>query len=818
MAITLITDMLYTRQGEGEESNVLSAHDPLIWVFNDNNIGSNPTATIQFVVTNNLQVTIYTSDIFPCYVLSFAGTTAVFRFDATQIIKHIINNYFYKETSEIIKAENYGSGIEVTIKTYDDTILEDTEVVDYFASQAVNQIGDEYGTNIPRLFYNDTEEIAHFLGFPNHLFFYSPTNLVLEDSVIDFMTRDKEAAVKFLHSTDDDGHPTFSIVTDRTSPTLWYYNNKTYGVYMKQEGTPDDCNSMIFAYDHLTGIISANYLCVVGFANGQDDHASPIVIVADDGRILVAREKLSSISPTNGHNSAVYIMRSDNVEDETSWVNALAHNANFFSEIGTDVGATRLAYSHFAKLETSELFLWARSGSDQEIIRIFESIDNGISWDGFGTGEANGLIVYVGQGGVNNHYAYESQLRTGVHDKLHMVIYPFDNTPSELNFMAVYYLWSYDGITWRNVDNSWTKNISVAGAVTEAEAETNMKVCGGAAPLSFVFRSGCLDHLGNPHILITSYQNFDLTHYWWDGVAWQSEKPTDKFTDYQYGGTHPILTHRSGTTCLDLVVPRDTGGDLFYSFYECSDFSTWTFVNSIDADDNFRYAQFTFNYPDAAYLLWAFLNISDAAYSDIYVCAEAAIFEEYGVFGLYVHDLNLSRFVLNKDIYQCNVYFDPAAPELIKTYNLTIFEPCENAVYIRFLTKDGYYMYWAFSQYPKTVKSGDKIGDVINNFSEMALAQSSNFSLGYRNSFNKIDIIASAVPIVFRRKLLDLFTSPAIYMWKGSLGEYEDEADWILLDKVEGSHILREKMEHDNFECALVLPENYTQTLSGQNL
>ena len=74
-------------------------------------------------------------------------------------------------------------------------------------------------------------------------------------------------------------------------------------------------------------------------------------------------------------------MRSDNAEDETSWINALAHDADYFSEIGTDSPqATRLAYPHFAKLDNHHLFLWARSGDDQELIRIFKSTDNGVSW------------------------------------------------------------------------------------------------------------------------------------------------------------------------------------------------------------------------------------------------------------------------------------------------------------------------------------------------------------------------------------------------------------------------------------------------------
>ncbi|MBA7553324.1 hypothetical protein ES705_45914 [subsurface metagenome] len=309
-----------------------------------------------------------------------------------------------------------------------------------------------------------------------------------------------------------------------------------------------------------------------------------------------------------------------------------------------------------------------------------------------------------------------------------------------------------------------------------------------------------------------------------------------------------------------------------------------------------------------------------------------------GTMGLYVHSVDLNQLVLSKESILAKVYYDHDDPILLKTFNLHIFEPCENAVYIRFLTRDGYYMYWAFSPYPKTEKSGDKIGNVINNFSEMALANSRNLPIGYRNSFNKMALIASSVPIAFRRKLIELFTSPAVYLWQGqeTLGENlitgipsdfgydtlmidgimilsainaagnafawsdifsvtigeiilvildlnmnsgenpsvrldvpgvmsvsntvalaagfnlvsltctasvttaklrihntaatnfstsaiivkrkEIELDWILLEKVEGSHELREKRKNDNFECTLVLPENYTQQLSGQNL
>lgn len=82
--------------------------------------------------------------------------------------------------------------------------------------------------------------------------------------------------------------------------------------------------------------------------------------------------------------------------------------------------------------------------------------------------------------------------------------------------------------------------------------------------------------------------------------------------------------------------------------------------------------------------------------------------------------------------------------------------------------------------------------------------------------FNKIELTVNATDSVrlqiINTGVSNYSTSEIIVKRK------EKESDWILLNKVEGSHNLREKKEHDNFECTLVLPENFTQQLSGQNI
>ena len=635
MAISFTEDMYYTRSGEAAESDVLSAHDALIWEFNDEYSAGPATATVQIVVKNNAGATIYTSDLFTAYLYDTVADVpneAYFRFDATEIIRHIINTYFYKETASILEPENYGSEIEVTFKTYDNAVLQNTTLNEYFASHAVNQIGDEDGANIPRIFYRDTEEIAHFLGFPNHLFFFAPLTLAAHDPFIEIIDSSTDAITNLISTL----------------------SNSTY---------------------------------------------------------------------------------------------------NTFTVVGTSVTSA-------------------------------EAIDDGAAYSG---------VFPIVKG------------------KSYAVIIP----------------------DFTLTDNQYpTFSIKVSLVPSQVVRITDD---------------------GDTILILTAQE-----------------------------------TGANGRLCIE---------------------------NDDDAEWN---------------------------------CGTISVFEVIaasgeGTFGLYMHDYNLSYFQLDNTAKTVNIYYDPADPTLIKTFNLTVFDPCENAVYVRFLTSDGHYMFWAFSPFPTTSQEHQDIGRVINSFSSQADANSRYYPIGKKNAFKKLLVAAATVPIAFRRKLMDIFTSPAVYVWQGTetpdenlitglinvgASPYETftssgivvisaintaananaysiaadnfetikgdviivifelnlnsgtaptislvneasgalssnavvsanghneitltsisdvtarlrfyntaasnfstgkiivkrkelEADWILLEGVEGSHQLREKKQFDNLECTLVYPEKYTQKLAGQNL
>lgn len=629
MSITVTINMEYTRAGEGSASDVLSAHNPWILEFNDDSIAGAATATVEFVAKDNTGATLYTSDPFPAYLLSGGGgSTAYFRFDASEIIKHIINNYFFKEmANDVISPEDYGSEIEVTIKTYDAAVLEDTENIDYFACHALNQIGDEYGANIARMYYNDTESIAHFLGYPNKLFFFARTTLSGETPIIEIL--------------------------------------------------PNEENSI------------------------------------------------------------------------TGWTND--------------------AYETF-------------TSSGAEITSAIETV-------GGGGAISNEFPINAGE---SVRLIFDLTLNSGTPPNFYLMV---DSVPLD-----------YPGVTSADGDN------------------------------------------------------------------------------------YIVLTSNKTGQCI--------------------------VVNEVAAASNFSTGEI-----DAQILIG---------------------YSERGTLGLFVHCLDLMPFKLTQLVRKVIVKYDPTDPTAIKTFDLTIFKECENGYYIRFLTKEGYYMHWLFSPYPTRSNANQDIGKIINNFSEMATANSRHQNIGYRESYDKIEVIAAAVPILFRRKLLEIFNSPAVYLWQGdatpdenlitgfvnssyetfesdgivissaietgsngrawsisgtsnyfpvSQGETiivcfelvlnsgqlpylrlvdstdtsvsnapqaasgfnkieltatsdneltrlriyntaaanfemanvvikraESETDWILLEKIEGSHELREKKTADNFICTLVLPKRYNQRLGGIDL
>ena len=579
---------------------------------------------------NTLTVNDNTVDIDSAIKTTTGSGAAGFRTTTTYAAADEERFYF-----EIYLILNSGVAPKVYLsKSSDPTVLISNEVL---LVSGVNKIilTATSADTVQLLFYNATGAQTDFEAMVSLKRTIRPT--VYEFTDVDYIQYNGGALEgNSSYSTSNNMHPDYGVYTGVSeSPKLWYYNGKTYGVWMKRGGAGYNVDSMIFAFDHRTGVTSDSYLCNTGVVDATDNHARPSVIVADDGHIIVARQKLTDTHPTAGHNSSVYINRSDNVEDESSWVNALAHNANYWSEVGVTGGGgepKRLAYLHLAKTLNGNMYLWARSGASQETIRIFQSTDNGVSWDGFGTGEDTGLVV---MDFPSASWAYNSQVQHKVDTKIYMTVNPWNSVDKR---ERVYFLWSTDGITWRNVDDSWSKNISSAGAITEAEAETNLIVAGEDSPKVYYYVSSFINDAGNPHFLVSRSDddgvNYFLGYYYWNGAAWVNNEFTTP--DYTIVGSTSIIYQKKDSGPVYLMVKTLLDGKNMFLVYSSDDFFVnMSLIRGIDPTKSLDYAVITENYKDADYIMFMFHYYVGAISSDIYIQQEMGYYSDFLPKGTY---------------------------------------------------------------------------------------------------------------------------------------------------------------------------------------
>jgi hypothetical protein len=137
------------------------------------------------------------------------------------------------------------------------------------------------------------------------------------------------------------------------------------------------------------------------------------------------------------------------------------------------------------------------------------------------------------------------------------------------------------------------------------------------------------------------------------------------------------------------------------------------------------------------------------------------------------------------------------------------FDSCGEGLYIRYLSKEGFYRTWLFNKYYTIEQEQKKIGELTYQGSDMAAR---SYNMGYKDAYRSYIATSEGVRKDIRKQLMDLFTSPAVYLWNGNPGDADNEADWMLVD-IEGSHQLIEKQEFANFTITIKLPELYTQTL-----
>lgn len=235
-------------------------------------------------------------------------------------------------------------------------------------------------------------------------------------------------------------------------------------------------------------------------STSTDRHNVSILIVADDGHIIVVQEDLDQ-SPGGGgtaHNSSFEIYRSVLAEEIEDPSTPAGFHFTKVTEVGLSVDDTYwISYPSICLGPNSgELFLMARAQyittGYHDYTIIYKSIDNGVIWkDLSGSTNLGTIVSNCDITGPDDWYSYSRMIPCERANGICLVINtnegPDGNTylggeTAANRYKGIYFLQSYDGITWNNVERfiegtgGYSKNIVTSGHITATQLTTNFKV------------------------------------------------------------------------------------------------------------------------------------------------------------------------------------------------------------------------------------------------------------------------------------------------------------------------------------------------------
>jgi hypothetical protein len=326
-----------------------------------------------------------------------------------------------------------------------------------------------------------------------------------------------------------------SVETLRVAPGGYYdsISNKTYFAFMARAEQGYDMAPHVYYYDHDTEAWSEPEYVGLNDRIGQDRHPMPSVMVADDGRILVCA--------THFHYEPLQVWRSN-----------VAGNTAAFTKV-TTLGV-RCDYPEFRKFTNGDIFITCRiynAGLTTAGIGCFKSTDDGATW-------GSQVDVLTRTYSTGRPYPTLPPQPNTV-DRLHICVDvrndtggPFPLDPDKVGYWKeMGYMYSDDGLTWHNVNNSFSKQVVSSGAITQAEWSSNFIYLNSVGTVDAGLAVDVVTPSGA--IYVTHYKD-DGTYnvHYHNGSAWVTQALTfpdvdpDHFT-FGYQGIQ-VLRHITGTT------------------------------------------------------------------------------------------------------------------------------------------------------------------------------------------------------------------------------------------------------------------------------
>jgi hypothetical protein len=198
-------------------------------------------------------------------------------------------------------------------------------------------------------------------------------------------------------------------------------------------------------------VFSDSVLAREGETGDCDAHYISSMILDDSGYIFVARQ----LGDTDTAPYNIIVNRSDAPEDISAF--------SLFQNI-EDGNLDQHTYCTFGKVG-STIYMIARSNLNR--FKVFKLTDGGASFD------SGYNFVQLSDPSGQSGKEYKLVLNNSDENKLGLVVMFNDNTETTNCFVKVGYVETTDGITWSNMDGTYSKNIVTNGEIDYSEFETN---------------------------------------------------------------------------------------------------------------------------------------------------------------------------------------------------------------------------------------------------------------------------------------------------------------------------------------------------------
>jgi len=230
-------------------------------------------------------------------------------------------------------------------------------------------------------------------------------------------------------------------------------------------------------------------------------HNIPVVIVTDNGRILVFKDDLDFTGAAGLHNAHIEVWRSNATEDISAFTKVEA--------LGDWTPEYAFAYPNAFKLSDGTIVLTCRSkeGSEERHQVAMKSEDNGVTWtDMEGVSDTRTIIASFDGNGAG-WYLYNTF--AGEHSGINLVLNSVDSGETGNPAKDIYFLHSDDGVTWENArqfvegSGGYSVDITAAGAIDNADLDTYFRVdyLADGDSISIMSLSASMDKNGIPYIL-----------------------------------------------------------------------------------------------------------------------------------------------------------------------------------------------------------------------------------------------------------------------------------------------------------------------------